>query len=203
MHALKLYGRITRRPNLYGAIQGPYGPPWVEVRFLFKTAREQPVRGPGVWCDWGITCIISILEKWYKIKNANTVLCEGLLFNPRTHKEVEILNLYNLFRPYCILWLFPENSRDEWRGPTMYRVWPICPWTLQEIPRWCHQSGTMCEWLNILSCPVFVNTGKIAAILQTAFSSAFSWMKMFELELEFHWSLFLRVQSSIFQHWCR
>ena len=28
--------------------------PWVDVRFLFKTAREQPVRGPGVWCDWGI-----------------------------------------------------------------------------------------------------------------------------------------------------
>ena len=24
------------------------------VRFLFKTAPEQPVRGPGVWFDWGI-----------------------------------------------------------------------------------------------------------------------------------------------------
>ena len=39
----------------------------------------------------------------------------------------------------------------------------------------------------------------MAAISQT-FSSAFSWMKMFELRLKFHWSLFLRVQLTIFQH---
>ena len=44
---------------------------------------------------------------------------------------------------------------------------------------------------------------KMDAILQTTFSSAFSWMKMFEFRLKFHWSLFLRVQLSIFQHWFR
>ena len=53
MHALKLYGPRTGRQNSYGATRAPYGPPWVDVRFLFKTAREQPVRDPGVWCDWG------------------------------------------------------------------------------------------------------------------------------------------------------
>ena len=42
---------------------------------------------------------------------------------------------------------------------------------------------------------------KMDAISQTTFSSAFSWMKMFELRLKFHWSLFLRVQLTIFQHW--
>ena len=41
------------------------------------------------------------------------------------------------------------------------------------------------------------------AISQTIFSSAFSWMKMFEFRLQFHWSLFLRVQLTIFQHWLR
>ena len=41
------------------------------------------------------------------------------------------------------------------------------------------------------------------AILQTTFSNAFSWMKMFEFRLKFHWSLFLRFQSTIFQHWFR
>ena len=50
MHALKLYGPRTGRQNLYGAARGPCADVW----FLFKTAREQPVRGPGVWCDWGI-----------------------------------------------------------------------------------------------------------------------------------------------------
>ena len=35
---------------------------------------------------------------------------------------------------------------------------------------------------------------KMAAILQTIFSVAFSWMKSFVFWLKFHWSLFLRVQ---------
>ena len=39
--------------------------------------------------------------------------------------------------------------------------------------------------------------------LQTAFSNAISWMKMFEFRLKFHWSLFLKVQLTIFQHWFR
>ena len=41
---------------------------------------------------------------------------------------------------------------------------------------------------------------KMAAISQTTCSSAFSWMKMFEFWLKFHWSLFLRVQLTIIQH---
>ena len=44
---------------------------------------------------------------------------------------------------------------------------------------------------------------KMAAISQTMFSNAFSWMKMYEFRLKFHWSLFLRFQLTIFQHWFR
>ena len=44
---------------------------------------------------------------------------------------------------------------------------------------------------------------KMAAISQTTFSNAFSWMKMFKFRLRFHWSLFPRVQLTIFQHWFR
>ena len=44
---------------------------------------------------------------------------------------------------------------------------------------------------------------KMDAISQTTFSSGFSWMKIFEFRLKFHWSLFLRVQLTIFQHWFR
>ena len=43
----------------------------------------------------------------------------------------------------------------------------------------------------------------MAAIFQTTFSNAFSWMKMFKFLLRFHWSLFPRVQLTIFQHWFR
>ena len=41
------------------------------------------------------------------------------------------------------------------------------------------------------------------AISQTTFSNAFSWMKLLEFWLKFHWNLFLRVQLTIFQHWFR
>ena len=41
------------------------------------------------------------------------------------------------------------------------------------------------------------------AISQMTFSNAFSSMKMFEFRLKFHWSLFPRVQLTIFQHWFR
>ena len=44
---------------------------------------------------------------------------------------------------------------------------------------------------------------KMAAIFQTTFSNAFSWRKIYELWLRFHWSLFLRVQLTIFKHWFR
>ena len=44
---------------------------------------------------------------------------------------------------------------------------------------------------------------KMAAIFQTTFSNAFSWMKMYKFRLKFHWSLFPRVQLTTFQYWFR
>ena len=43
----------------------------------------------------------------------------------------------------------------------------------------------------------------MAAIFQTIFSNVFSWMKMFEFRLRFHWSLPSKVQLTIFHHWFR
>ena len=40
-------------------------------------------------------------------------------------------------------------------------------------------------------------------ISQTTFSNVFSSIKMFEFRWKFHWSLFPRVQLTIFQHWFR
>ena len=44
---------------------------------------------------------------------------------------------------------------------------------------------------------------KMTAVSQTTLSNAFSWLKMLEFRLRFHWSLFLRVQLTIIQHWFR
>ena len=44
---------------------------------------------------------------------------------------------------------------------------------------------------------------KMDVISQTTFSSTFSWMKMFEFRLKVDWSLFLRVELTLLQHWFR
>ena len=42
-----------------------------------------------------------------------------------------------------------------------------------------------------------------AVIFQTTFSNAFSWMKIYQFPLKFHWSLFPSFKLTIFQHWFR
>ena len=44
---------------------------------------------------------------------------------------------------------------------------------------------------------------KMAAISQTAFSSASLWMKTFEFWIELYWNMFFRVSMTIWQHWFR
>ena len=58
-------------------------------------------------------------------------------------------------------------------------------------------------WVPWVSVLTHWGRDKMVAISQTTFSSAFSWMKMFEFRLKFHWSLFLRVKLTIIQHWFR
>ena len=43
----------------------------------------------------------------------------------------------------------------------------------------------------------------MGAISQTTHLNTFSWIKIYEFRLKFHWSLFLRVQLTIFHHWFR
>ena len=43
----------------------------------------------------------------------------------------------------------------------------------------------------------------MADAFQATFSNSFSWMKMLESQLEFHWNLFHGVQLTIIQHWFR
>ena len=52
------------------------------------------------------------------------------------------------------------------------------------------------NWLQLTHFPL----DKMAAILQTVFSDAFSWMKSFVFWSKFHWSLFLSIQLTKAQH---
>ena len=67
---------------------------------------------------------------------------------------------------------------------------PTDTWMIDSIISW-YVSITYWGW------------DKMAVTSQTTFSNAFSWMKLYEFLLKFHWSLFLRVQITIFHHWFR
>ena len=56
---------------------------------------------------------------------------------------------------------------------------------------------------SFYGCLTHWGQDKMAAISQMTLSNAFSWMKMLEFRLRFHWSLFLRVQLTTIQHWFR
>ena len=53
------------------------------------------------------------------------------------------------------------------------------------------------SWVNAL------RLRKNVAISQATFLDAFSWRKVYELRLGFHWNLFLRWELTIFQRWFR
>ena len=46
------------------------------------------------------------------------------------------------------------------------------------------------SWVGLYDLLTHWGRDKMAAIFQTIFSNAFSWMKMYEFQLRFHWRLF-------------
>ena len=123
--------------------------------------------------------------KW----KVNLILSVPYLFLESYLPSVPFLNTSacTLFK---LTWKFKHNPAN----PTQSTEILMMAWWHQEPGH--HQ--TLC-W------PSLTHWGrdKMDAISQTTFSSAFSWKKIFEFRLKFHWSLFLRVQLTLFQHWFR
>ena len=73
----------------------------------------------------------------------------------------------------------------------------------------CRHWTIVCDMLCVPPCRIhqgLLNTlrpRQMDAISQTTFPNGFSWMKVFEFQLKFNWSLFSRVQLTKFQHWFR
>ena len=95
-----------------------------------------------------------------------------------------------------------------WQLYMVYHIWHLVVWIALEM--YCGSIITEQMNLKTVHCsiePVLRLThwgrDKIDAIWQTPFLTAFSWMKMFEFRLKFHWSLFPRIQLTLFQHWFR
>ena len=65
-----------------------------------------------------------------------------------------------------------------------------------------YHPGEYAGWYHFL-CLTHWGRDEMNNISWTTFSNVFSSMKVFEFRLKFHWSLFPRVQLTIFQHWFR
>ena len=72
-----------------------------------------------------------------------------------------------------------ENLSAKWRP--FWSSLNVIPWTITQDVTY---AAMLTHW----------GRDKMAAISQTMFSNAISWMKMCELRLKFHWSFFLGVQ---------
>ena len=69
---------------------------------------------------------------------------------------------------------------------------------------WLHDE--MSGWWLIFCCFCCLThwgRDKMVAIFADIIFRCILWMKMFEFWLRYHWSLFLSVQLTIFQHWFR
>ena len=106
----------------------------------------------------------------------------------------------------------PVNSPHKW--PVMRKMFPFDDVIMTDPePRACDKPGyfqiTYKIGGRVCICVVLVPSltdwgrDKMVAIFQTTFSNASYWMKLYKFRLRFHWSLFPRVQLTIFQHWFR
>ena len=102
----------------------------------------------------------------------------------------------------------------RWSCPGVSLTWPSCTrahkaqnqcktQSIRNEP--CNRRNTSYKVADTSHMIALILWGryKMAAISQTTFSNAFSWIKMYGLCLRFHWSLFLRFELTIFHHWFR
>ena len=106
---------------------------------------------------------------------------------------------FNSLRPSDAIWLQRSQS-------PLAQVMACCLTAPSHYLNQCWLLSSQILWhlseVNSIQC-LLTHWGrdKMAAIYQTTFTNAFPWMKMYEFRLKFHWSLFVRVQLTIYQHW--
>ena len=116
-----------------------------------------------------------------------------------------------------LLWDLEMWDHFCWHGLTL-----IPEWISNYIPyKMCHEISysIQLQWFYRSEYPtMFVNTHcctkrakyaypdvqcDILCLHIEAFSDGFSWTKIYEFWLKCHWSLFLGIHITIFQHWFR
>ena len=134
----------------------------------------------------GVSLLLTWISNWTNCRVSGGMSAIRLVW-----RHVSVMQNYMSWWPFPLLWV-----------RRLY-VATIGVWWIR---LGCHVGRCGCQSVcKILSGKLLTHWGrdKMAAIFQTTFSNGFSWMKMYEFRLTFHWSLFPRVQLTIFQHWFR
>ena len=110
---------------------------------------------------------------------------------------IYIYSTWTIVHIYCVACNINGILQYIWRTPTLFKHWFSLLWSI--VLCWIQFSWCVGCWVHITHW----GRDKMTTISQTTLSNAFSSMKMLEIRYKFHWSLFLRVQLTIFQHWFR
>ena len=156
------------------------------------------------------------------IRTSTVITVLFCAFNPRTFTTVIISNLFVVYTrlhsnhylsgrlPDHVIISIKAICTDGYSNNCFYLLVATCrsPFNQLEASFWTTLTlqgdvDTLVWLAHILL--THWDRDKMAAISQTTFSNAFSWMKMFKCRLKFHWTLFPRVhwQLTISQRWFR
>ena len=118
--------------------------------------------------------------------------------------------MVRLLMHMCITWpqwVYSGNSllHVQYKGITWANADLLWTWLCRSNLQWNFQIYFYMDFIHTTVeasvCSTHWGRDKIFIISQTTFSNAFSWVKMYELCLIFHWGWLLRFQLTIFQHW--
>ena len=163
---------------------------------LLKDAANLTLKGKQ-WCGYHK----HFWEEW--VEDIRAKLQDRWALTQISDKGFEVSSLMSsmLLKIPCMHWI-QARSVFQVHACNMHNIEMIAMRTEHAIrtQTW-HQSTDTQDAATGLS--THLPRDKMAAILQTIFSDAFLWLKSVVFWLKFHWCLFLRVQSTITQHWFR
>ena len=128
------------------------------------------------------------------IDNKSTLVYSGLALNFYMYSLPGLNVLNDWFPIWC------DNFVFIFSCTTLLIQLPVMLFIIWETEQQLCGSGYYLVWSGLST---YWGQDRMDTIFQTICSNAFSWMKMYEFELKFHWNLFLGVQLTIFQHWFR
>ena len=130
-----------------------------------------------IWRPWYVQS--GVVNRWsWLIPRAHDA-CKN--YFPYCHIYAELG--HNRFRQWLVVCSVPIHCLNQWWFVINHTTRNKFPASINSLTHW--------------------GRNKMAAVSQTTFSNAFSWMKMYEFWLKFRWSLFLSVQLTVSHHWLR